>query len=280
VANTRYVTPGYFAAVGTPVLQGRVFTAADAPSAPRVTVVDETLARLYWPNGDAVGKRVRHGGDTTAGGWMTIVGIVPNVRHESLAEEPSLQVYEPFAQGTPWTMYLVVRVVSDPEALLPALRAQVAAIDPEIPLYEVRTMEQAVSRSLATRRLTNVLLAAFATAAFVLAAIGIYGVIAIGVAARTREFGVRMALGARSANVLVLVLRRGVLLAAVGIGIGLLGAVWAVRFLRGLLFGVSAFDLPTFAIATAVLGVIALVACLIPARRATVADPLTALRAD
>lgn len=177
-------------------------------------------------------------------------------------------------------MYLVVRAVSDPEALLPALRAQVAAVDPEIPLYDIRTMENAVSQSLVTRRLTNALLAGFATAAFVLAAIGIYGVIAIGVAARTREFGVRMALGAQSADVSALVLRRGVALAVAGIAIGLAGAAWAVRFLRGLLFGVSAFDVPTFTIATAALAVVALLACVIPARRATQADPLTALRAE
>ena len=280
VANNRYVTPGYFAAIGTPILQGRPFTQADDASKPRVAVVDETLARRYWPKGDAVGKRIKHQGDTIAGGWLTIIGVVPNVRHASLGEEPSLQVYESFRQRTPWTMYLVVRAVSDPEALLPALRAQVAAVDPEIPLYDIRTMENAVSQSLVTRRLTNALLAGFATAAFVLAAIGIYGVIAIGVAARTREFGVRMALGAQSADVSALVLRRGVALAVAGIAIGLAGAAWAVRFLRGLLFGVSAFDVPTFTIATAALAVVALLACVIPARRATQADPLTALRAE
>lgn len=280
VANTRYVTPGYFDAIGTPILQGRGFTEADDESTLRVAVVDETLARRYWPKGDAVGKRIQHQGDTTAEPWMTIIGVVPNVRHASLGEEPSLQVYEAFAQRTPWTMYLVVRATSDPEALLPALRGQVAAVDPEIPLYDVRTMEHAVSRSLVTRRLTNVLLGSFATAAFVLAAIGIYGVISIGVAARTREFGVRIALGARSVDVSALVLRRGVWLAGTGIAIGLVGATWAVRFLRGLLFGVSAFDVPTFTIATGALAAVALIACFIPARRATQADPLAALRAE
>jgi putative ABC transport system permease protein len=159
-----------------------------------------------------------------------------------------------------------------------AIRAQVTAVDPEIPLYGVRTMEEAVSRSLLTRRLTNGLLTAFATAAFLLAAIGIYGVISIGVAGRMREFGVRIALGAKPGNVLQLVLHEGIWLAGAGIAVGLLGAIWVVRFLRSLLFGVSAFDAPTFVAATAVLALVAIVACLIPARRATRVAPAVVLR--
>jgi predicted permease len=278
VSNVRSVTPGYFDAMGTPILEGRDFRATDGPDAPHVAIVDETFARHYWPNENALGKRISDQGDTTANHWWTVVGVVPNVRHASLGEEPSLQVYQPFAQRTPWTMYLIVRSTQEPRSLVPTIRRHVAAVDPEIPLYEVRTMAEAVASSLLTRRLTNWLLSAFAAAAFVLAAIGIYGVISIGVAGRTREFGVRMALGAKPRNVLQLVLQQGVWLAGAGIAIGLLGATWVVRFLRSLLFGVSAFDLPTFVAATAVLALVAIVACLIPARRATRVAPAVVLR--
>jgi putative ABC transport system permease protein len=278
VSNVRSITPGYFDAMGTPILKGRTFRASDGPDAPRVAVVDETFARHYWPNEDALGKRLSDQGDTSANHWWTVVGVVPNVRHASLGESPSLQVYRPFAQQTPWTMYLIVRSAREPRSLVSAIRGHVAAVDPEIPLYEVRTMEEAVSSSLLTRRLTNGLLSAFAAAAFALAAIGIYGVISIGVAGRTREFGVRIALGAKPANVLQLVLRQGVWLAGAGIAVGLLGATWVVRFLRSLLFGVSAFDVPTFVAATVVLVLVAIVACLIPARRATRVAPAVVLR--
>ena len=278
VSNIRSITPGYFAAMGTPILKGRDFGANDGPDAPHVAIVDETFARHWWPNEEALGKRITNQGDTSANHWWTVVGVVPNVRHASLGEQPSLQVYQPFAQQTPWTMYLIVRSAREPRSLISAIRGHVAAVDPEIPLYEVRTMEEAVSSSLLTRRLTNWLLTAFATAAFVLAAIGIYGVISIGVAGRTREFGVRIALGAKPANVLQLVLQQGVWLAGAGIVIGLLGATWVVRFLRSLLFGVSAFDVPTFVAATAVLVLVSVVACLVPARRATRVAPAVVLR--
>jgi putative ABC transport system permease protein len=278
VSNVRLVTPGYFAALGTPILEGRVFTASDGPSAPRVAIVDETFARRFWPTGSALGKRIGHQGDTSATRWMTIVGVVPNIRHTSLGEELNLQIYQPYAQQTPWTMYVIVRAAMDPRALVSAIRGQVASVDAEVPLYEVRTMEEAVSRSLSTRRLTNALLTAFATAAFVLAAIGIYGVISIGVAGRTREFGVRLALGAQPASLLQLVLQQGALLAGAGIVIGLLGATWVVRFLRSLLYGVSVFDVPTFIAATGVLALVAIGACLIPARRATRVAPAVVLR--
>ena len=278
VSNVRTITPGFFDAMGTPILEGRSFRASDGPDAPRVAIVDERFARHHWPNGEALGKRISPQGDTSARHWRTIIGIVPNVRHTSLGEDPSLQVYESFAQQTVWATYVIVRSTREPQSLVSAIRAQVAAVDPEIPLYGVRTMEEAVSRSLLTRRLTNGLLAAFATAAFLLAAIGIYGVISIGVAGRMREFGVRIALGAKPGNVLQLVLQEGVWLAGAGIALGLLGAMWVVRFLRSLLFRVSAFDVPTFVAATVVLALVALVACLIPARRATRVAPAVVLR--
>ena len=278
VSNLRYVTPGFFSALRIPILEGRNFAASDGPGALRVAIVDETFAKRFWPEGSALGKRIKYEWDTTATAWLTVVGVVPNVRHTGLGETPSLQVYQPYAQRTVWTAYLVVRAAVPPMTLLPSIRAQVAAVDPEIPLYEVRTMEEAVSRSLGTRRLTNALLTSFAVAAFVLAAIGIYGVISIGVAGRRREFGVRLALGASPSNVLGLVLRQGALLAAAGIAIGLVGATWVVRYLGALLYGVSAFDVPTFLIATVLLAGVATIACLIPAHRATRVAPVSVLR--
>jgi putative ABC transport system permease protein len=280
VANIRIVSPGYFAAMGTPLLRGRGFLPTDDQRGLRVTVVDEGLARFYWPNEDAVGKRIRHQGDTSAGAWMTIVGVVANVKHSRLDEPTDLQLYEPFAQRTTWTNYLVVRATSAPEALVPELRRAVAALDPALPLYEVHTMASAVDRSLGARRLTNLLLAGFAATALLLAAVGVYGVVSLTVTGRVREFGVRMALGARTGDVGRLVLRHGLMLAGAGVAAGLAAAVGLTRFLRGLLFGVSPVDWATFAGVALLLTGAALAACWVPARRATRADPLTALRAE
>jgi len=278
VSNVRLITPGYFAALGTPVLEGRTFTASDGPDAPRVAIVDETFARRFWPNGSALGKRISHQGDTSATRWVTIVGVVPNVRHTSLGEELNLQVYQPFAQQTPWTMYLIVRAAMNPRALVSAIRGQVASVDAEIPLYEVRTMEEAVSRSLSTRRLTNVLLTAFATAAFVLAAIGIYGVISIGVAGRTREFGVRLALGHVANHGTYHRGEMAMALTALGAAAGVVGALAAARTLRSLLYDLAPADPWTYAGTVAVLALAAAAAALVPAARAARASPLEAIR--
>ncbi len=280
VANIRFVTPGYFAAIGTPILRGRPIQDGDVESSLRVAVVDESFAKHFWPGQDAIGKRFRHTGDTSSTRWLTIVGIAPNVKHESLDEEPSLQVYESFQQATPFTMYLVVRAESAPEALTAGIRTQVAALDPALPLYEVQTMPRLLSGSLATRRLTNTLLVAFAATAMLLAAIGIYGVVALTVNGRVREFGVRLALGARPAEVLRLVLRHGMLLASLGVAIGLLGALAVTRLLRDLLYGVDPLDPVTFLAVAVVLTATALLASWVPANRAARADPLAALRSE
>jgi predicted permease len=278
VSNIRFITPGFFEAMGTPILQGRAFGPSDGPSTLRVAIVDETFAKRYWPNQSAIGKRITHQGDTRPTRWLTIVGVVPNVRHTSIGETPTLQIYESHAQRSLSSMYIDVRAAVPPQSLLGSLRAQVASVDPDVPLYEARTMDEALGRSLATRRLTNGLLSAFAVSAFVLAAIGIYGVISIGVAARKREFGVRLALGAQPANLIRLVVAQGALLAGTGIVLGLIGATWVVRFLRGLLYGVSAFDVPTFLGATLLLATVGVVASLVPARRAAKVAPAVVLR--
>jgi putative ABC transport system permease protein len=280
VANTRFVSADYFAAMGTSFVAGRTFQSSEAFGAPRVGIVDETLARHYWPNESAIGKRVQHGGDTAATRWITIVGVVRNVKHTRLDEKPDLQLYEHFAQRTTWTNYLVVRTSGSTDPLVGQIRREVAALDKLLPVFEVRTMRSAVDHSLATRRLTNVLLGGFAAVALLLATIGIYGVISVGVNGRVREFGIRMALGAQGEQVARLVLRRGVTLALIGVVAGLIAAAATTRFLRTLLFGVEPLDWISFSFAAVVLAATALAASYIPARRATRADPMLALRSE
>ncbi len=280
VANIRFVTPGYFEAIGTPILRGRGFTNADGASAPAVAIVDESVVKRYWPNEDPLGKRIRHGGDPSRYRWFTIVGVVPNIKHSSLDEDASLQVYEPFDQNTVWSMHFTLRTAGRPEAILPTLRSTIAAIDPALPLFNVTTLEQALDRTLMPRRLTSGLLAGFAGAAVLLAAIGIYGVMSLNVNGRLREFGVRLALGAAPANVLRMVLGAGTRLALIGIAVGSLAAYLVTPLLRDLLFQVPPRDVLTMTVVALSLGVVALLACYVPARRAMRADPTEALRTD
>jgi predicted permease len=280
VANIRYVTPEYFAAVGTPIVNGRAFTVADGPSAPTVTIVDESLVRRYWPGENVLGKRIRHGGDPARNRWMTIVGVVPNIKHNSLDEDASLQVYEPFDQSTVWSMHFVIRATGTPESLIPSIRGAVASIDPALPLFNVSTLEKALNRTLVPRRLTNGLLTGFAAVAMLLAAIGIYGVMSLNVNGRLREFGVRLALGASPTDVLKMVLRGGARLAIIGVLIGAVASYLATPLLHDLLFRVAPRDLVTLTGVAVLLGAVALLACYLPARRAMAADPTDALRTD
>jgi putative ABC transport system permease protein len=244
-----------------------------------VVIVDETVAQRYWPGGDPLGKRIRTSLDTSSR-WMTIIGVAPNVKHASLNEPLNFELYRPFQQSVTWVTYLVIRSAIDPETLTPTIRRRVAELDPNLPLSEVHTMEQAVAGSLATRRLINALLTGFAALALLLAAIGIYGVMSLSVTGRLNEFGIRLALGAAPGDVLRLVLRQGLLLALAGLAVGLAGAAWLTRFLGTLLFGVHPVDPVTFLGVAAVLGTVAAAACYLPARRATRADPIAALRRD
>lgn len=280
VTNVRIVTPGYFRAIGTPLLEGRDFQPTDDEQGLRVAVVDEAFAKHFWPNESAIGKRVRGPSDTSAGRWVTIVGVVRNVKHNRLDEETDIQLYETFERFAIWSNYLVVRSSASPEELTSSIRAQIKALDPALPFYEVRTMEDAVSASLAIRRLTNLLLGGFALAALALAAIGIYGVISLSVSARVREFGIRMALGAKGSDIRAMILRYGLALAAGGVGLGIASAFYLTRFLQRLLFGVAPFDAATVVTVGAVLATTALLAAFLPARRATRADPVIALRAE
>ena len=273
VAWMRSVTPGYFSAMGMPMLTGRPFQNQDDEHALPVAIVDETLAKNYWPQGDALGKRVQLDGT-----WLTIVGVVPNVKNRKLDEPARPYIYRPYAQWVRRDTRLIVRTVNDPTSLIPNIRQQVASLDPELPLSEVSTIEQAMARSVGTTRLTNWLLSAFAAVALLLALMGIYGVMSVNVAGRTNEFGIRMALGARRGNVLGIVLTQGLKLALIGVALGVSAAIGLTRLMRGVLFGISATDPLTFLGIPILLLVVALLACLIPARRATKVDPLVALR--
>jgi putative ABC transport system permease protein len=276
VASVRTATPGYFAAVGTRLLRGRVFEVADNENAPRVAIVDETLARRFWPDGNAVGQLVRLNDNEP---WQTIVGVVAAVKHSGLADDPNRHVYVPHAQNPYGVQDLVVRTHQSPAAQTSAIRRQIQALDPSVPLYEVHTLEEAVARSTATERLMNVLLMAFAITALVLAAIGIYGVIALGVSQRVHEMAIRLAVGATPLAVVGLVMRQGLWLVATGIVIGLGAAAGLTRYIETLLFGVTPTDASVIATVTGILVFVALAACFIPARRATAVDPLEVLRA-
>jgi putative ABC transport system permease protein len=273
VAWMRSVTAGYFSAMGMPILTGRQFQNQDDEHSLPVAIVDEELARAYWPEGEALGKRVRLDGN-----WLTIIGVVPNVKNRKLDEPPRPYIYRPYAQWVRRDTRLIVRTTNDPTALVSSIKQQVASLDPELPLADVSTIEQAMARSLSTTKMTNWLLSAFALVALLLAAIGIYGVISIGVAGRINEFGIRMALGARRGNVLRIVLGQGLKLVLVGVAIGVCAAIGLTRMMRGVLFGVSAVDPLTYLTISILLSLVALLACYLPARRATKVDPLVALR--
>jgi len=274
VAWLRSSTPGYFDAMGMPVLKGRGFTSTDTDKSQPVAIVDEKLARMYSPDGNLVDKRIRIGD----GPWLTIVGVVPNVKNRKLDEEAWPYVYRPYSQWIRRETMLVIRGSVDPTSIVAGIRQEVAKLDPELPLSDVSTVQQAMDRSLVTARLTNSLLVGFAATALLLALTGIYGVMSLNVANRRNEFGIRLALGAQTSNVLKLILGQGLKLAAVGVALGLLGAVAFTRLLKGLLFGISASDPLTFTLLAALLVGVALLACWIPARRATKVDPLEALR--
>ena len=276
VAWLRSSTPGYFAAMGMPIVKGRTFESSDTETSLPVAIVDEKLAQMNSAQGDLVGKRIRIGG----GPWLTIVGVVPNVKNRKLDEDAWPYIYRPFSQWTRRETMLVVRTSIDPTAIVGNLRQEVKKLDPELPLANINTIQSAIDRSLVTTRLTNSLLAGFAATALLLALTGIYGVMSLNVANRRNELGIRLALGAQKSNVLKMILGQGLRLAAIGVGLGLLASIAFTRLLKGLLFGIDASDPLTFVfIATLLVGVV-LLACWIPARRATKVDPLEALRSE
>jgi predicted permease len=270
----------YFKAMHIPLLQGRAFNESDTPDAALVCIVDEYLAKKYFPTGNTVGQQIQRGGP--AAPKYTIVGVVGTINSIDLWMPVTKErLYYPVTQqvqGRGGGMALVLKTGLDPQTLVPQVRAAVRAIDPEQPIADVRTMEQWVSRSLQTRRTNMTLLTIFGAVALVLSAIGIYGVLAFGVAQRIREFGIRQALGADRSSILSLVLKQGLRTAGLGMALGLAGSVALGRYLQTLLFGVTPTDVGVFGGVTVLLFGVAMVACYVPARRATRVDPMVALR--
>ncbi|HEX7773533.1 MAG TPA: ABC transporter permease, partial [Pyrinomonadaceae bacterium] len=277
-AGVRIITPDYFQTMNIPQLKGRSFTDQDRENTPNVIIVNEALASRYWPNQDAIGKRLAISEDTGRQVWREIVGVVGNVRHKALETEVMPEAYFPYKQSPGNYMSLIVRTASDPSSMVPAIRSQVLSVDKDQPVSDIMTMEQRVAQSVAAKRFVMFLLGTFSMLALGLAAVGIYGVMAYLVTQRTQEIGVRMALGAQKRDVLRLVVGKGMLLAFIGTGIGLVASLALTRLMRSLLFEVTPTDWLTFVTVSVVLLTVALLACYIPARRATKVDPLTALR--
>jgi putative ABC transport system permease protein len=267
----------YFGAMGIPVLGGRDFNEQEMWETGGVVLINESMRRRLWPDEDPLGKRIRHGADEK---WRTIIGVVGDVRQRGLEAEAHPQIYTPFAEYQHTTMSLAIRTTGDPQAMLGAVRREIAALDPLLAPYNIFTLEEAVERTLVGRRLATWLLALFAGAALLLAAVGIYGVMSYTVSQRTREIGVRLALGAEARDVLRLVLGQGLRLIGLGIAAGCVTALLLARLLRTMLFGVSATDPLVFAGVALLLMLVALAACFIPARRAAKTDPMMALRAE
>ncbi|MGB7846747.1 MAG: ABC transporter permease [Candidatus Acidiferrum sp.] len=279
-ADERLVGGHYFEAMGIPLRRGRFFNAQDDITKPRVALVDEHMAEELWPGRDPIGKRIHIVELPSADPWQTVVGVVGRVKQDALDSDPRIAFYLPHSQFPARAMTVVLRSAADPAIQLSAVKNELRNLDADLPLYYVRTMQQRVDESLARRRFSMLLLGLFATVALALATIGIYGVMAYLVNQGTREIGIRMALGATQRDILSLVLRQGLALALSGVAIGLASAFLLARFIRSLLFGVEATDPLIFCGISTLLGLIALLACYIPARRASQIDPMVSLRCD
>jgi putative ABC transport system permease protein len=276
-ADWRMASPEYLQTMDIPLQTGRYFTERDTADAPNVMLIDETLAPLYWPNENPIGKRVALS-NTRERIWREIVGVVGAVKHRGLDADYRGTLYVPHSQ-MPWeNLFLVVRTATEPTSMTAAVRAVIQSVDRNQPVYQIMTMEQRLSESLAQRRFSMLLLGLFAAVALLLAAVGLYGVMSYEVSQRTQEIGIRMALGAQAGEVLKLVVKQGMTLVCIGVGIGLITAFALTRLLTKLLFGVKATDPVTFAGVALMLVGVALLACWIPARRATKVDPMIALR--
>jgi putative ABC transport system permease protein len=276
--EVRGITPDYFRVLQVPLMEGRFFTEADTADAPGVVIVNQAMAKKYWPGEDALGKRINFGdADPQKIKWFTIVGVVANIHHQGLDIDPKPEFYLPHPQRPYRGMILALRSAQDPRSVIATLRKEIQAIDPEQPLANVRTLETVAAESIAPRRLSVFLLGTFAGMAMLLAAVGLYGVISYLVVQRTHEIGVRMALGAQRGDVLLLVIRHALRLVLIGTVIGLAIAFVSSRALQAMLYKVGAFDVPTFAGVTFALMAVALLASYIPALRATKADPMLAL---
>jgi len=270
------VSPDYFQSMGIPLMEGRDFNSRDHDKAPSVVVVNQSMAEIIWPGESPLGKRISFDKED----WIEVVGVIGDVHHYELGEKPRPELYLPYMQATLPFMTFVIRTDSEPQALAGALRSEIRDLDPNLPVYGMTTLREALRESVARPRFQMILLGSFGVLALVLATVGIYGLMAYSVSKSTREIGIRIALGARASEVRLLVLRRAMRLAVSGLGMGWIGALGFTRFLSSFLYQVAPADLTVFAWVSALLAVVALAACLIPARRASRVEPITALRLE
>jgi predicted permease len=280
VAEFASASPEYFRVLQVPLLAGRNFAESDADKAQQVALIDQTLQRRYWPDEDPLGKQVKIGPANAQNRWLTIVGVVGDIKSDGFDAPTAPHIYLSVRQNPGYASVIYVRSAGNPEGLGEAIRHEVQSLDPNIPVFSVRTMDEVIARSMAERRFALQLLGVFATVALLLAAIGIYGVMAYSFSQRTHEIGIRIALGAQRMDILRMAVGEGMQLVTIGLVFGLVGAVVITRFVRTMLFDVSPADPLTFAAISAILAGVAFLACYIPARRATRVDPLVALREE
>lgn len=281
LADYRCVTPGYFQAIGAKLLVGRYFNNFDRAESGNVVIIDDLLAHQTWPNDTAIGKRLEverfvEGGFEPA--QAEVVGVIEHIRHHSLTKQLRGQIYIPFTQSARPHLSYVIKTTDEPLALVSAIRRELKGMDSKLAISKVRPLQEYVERDMASADFTAILATIFGLLALALAALGIYGVLSYAVVQRLREIGVRMALGAQRRDILLMVIRQGLMTTLIGVGIGLIASFWVTRLLSNLLFGVTAYDPQTFITVPVLLCFVALLACYIPARRATKVDPLEVLR--
>jgi len=280
IADYRMISPSYFKTMGIPIIRGRAFTEQDGRPVANAAIINDKLARRFWAGEDPVNKRIRLRSDAP---WLTIVGVVPDIKNQGLNAETNQEMFFPYIEtpfglgGPNRTMTLVVRTDYDPASLANVVRNEVRSVDKDMPVYKVRTMEQAIATSVSKTRFTMLLLTVFAALALCLSAVGVYSVMAYSVAQRTHELGIRMALGAQSSDIFKLIMRQGFTLALIGVTLGVIAALALTRLMSKLLYMVSATDPTIFTGIALLLVAVVLLACYLPARRATRVNAITAL---
>jgi putative ABC transport system permease protein len=277
-AQVQVVSPNYLDTVGIPLLQGRGFQDSDGTDAPGVAMVTDNFVRRNWPGANPLGRHIRLGGAAARGPWLTVVGIVKDVRYDPWVTEIAPAIYQPYRQSPLYYTYIAIRTQGDPLALAAPARRVIAALDIDRPLFEIQTLDRVIANKIIGLSYVAVMLTVLGAIAMVFSAVGIYGLMAYSVTERTHEIGIRLALGAARPDVLRMLARHGLLLTFMGLGIGLAISIPLARLLSSMIYGVSANDLPTFGGTAFLLTAVALLACYIPARRAMSVDPIIALR--